>query len=326
MVNTRSFTLGTSATENGYLVAGAPGNIAGALIAHRDMPLPDALDAPRHWLDSDYGKRINYYSNGPATGRPLVLVHSINAAPSAFEMKPLFEHYRSQRPVYALDLPGFGFSDRSERRYSPELFANSLVEFLTKVVKEPADVAAFSLSSEFAARAALSAPERISSLVVISPTGFSKRNLPVGALSNGLHRFLTLPLLSQGLYDALTSRPSIRYFMRQYFTREPPVEFIEYAYATSHQTGARHAPLYFLSGHLFTPNTCDELYGKLKLPALALYDRDPNTSFDRLPEFVAQHPNWKAVRIEATMGMSHWDKLPETTAAMDRFWIASGRV
>lgn len=304
-----------------------PGSLAGPMIAQRSMPLPDALDAPRHWLDSDYGKRVNYYADGPASGRPLVLVHSINAAPSAFEMKPLFEHYRTQRRVYALDLPGFGFSDRAERRYSPDLFANTLVEFLTQVVQEPADVVAFSLSAEFAARAALSAPERLASLVVISPTGFSKRNLPVGdtGFSAGLHRFLNLPGLSQGLYDLLTSRPSIRYFMRQYFTREPPAEFIEYAYATSHQPGARHAPLYFLSGHLFTPNTRDELYGKLKLPVLALYDRDPNTSFDRLPEFVAQHPNWKAVRIEATLGMSHWDKLPETTAAMDRFWVEQGK-
>jgi hypothetical protein len=31
-----------------------------------------------------------YYSDTSVSGRPLVLLHSVNAAPSALEMKPLF--------------------------------------------------------------------------------------------------------------------------------------------------------------------------------------------------------------------------------------------
>ncbi|PQJ97667.1 alpha/beta fold hydrolase [Chromatium okenii] len=83
-------------------------------------------------------------------------------------MKPLFEHYRAQRPVYALDLPGFGHSDRSKRRYSPELFAGVIAEFLEQVVKVPADVAAFSLGCEFAARATLQQPTLVTSLTLLS--------------------------------------------------------------------------------------------------------------------------------------------------------------
>jgi pimeloyl-ACP methyl ester carboxylesterase len=96
--------------------------------------------------------RLSYHADTSHAGRPLVLIHSINAAPSAFEMKPLFDHYRSTRPVYAPDLPGFGASDRSNRAYSPELYAKVLSDFLTAVVRDRADVIAFSLSSEFAAR------------------------------------------------------------------------------------------------------------------------------------------------------------------------------
>ena len=48
-------------------------------------------------------------------GPPLLLVHSVNAAASAAEVRPLHEHYRATRTVLSLDLPGYGFSDRSDR-------------------------------------------------------------------------------------------------------------------------------------------------------------------------------------------------------------------
>ncbi|MEZ4717272.1 MAG: hypothetical protein R2851_14485 [Caldilineaceae bacterium] len=63
--------------------------------------------------------------------------------------------------------------------------------------------------------------------------------------------------------------------------------FADYAYATSHQPGARHAPLYFLSGQLFTPDALNKLYAPLTVPTLILYDQDPNISFERLPGYVA---------------------------------------
>ena len=90
-------------------------------------------------------------------------------------MKKLFEHYRGKRPVYALDLPGFGFSSRPDREYTPALFTEAVLKFLRTQVPEPADVVALSLGSEFAARAALEAPERFRSLTLISPTGLNTK-------------------------------------------------------------------------------------------------------------------------------------------------------
>lgn len=292
-----------------------------ACLAARSVHLPEALSASRQVLTSRRAGLLSYYADTQASGRPLVLIHSINAAPSAFEMKPLFDHFRAQRPVYALDLPGFGFSDRSDRRYSPELFANAIQDFLREVVRAPADLVAFSLGTEFAARAALESPAAVSSLVLLSPTGFSKRSLPTGQLSQRVHRVLSTPGLSQGLFNLLTSRPSIRYFLGQAFPGgKTPPEMVEYAYATAHQPGARFAPLYFLSGQLFTPQAAEVLYARLTQPVLALYDRDPNVTFDLLPDLVASHPNWRAERVSPTCGIPQWDRPADTAAAIARFW------
>ena len=285
--------------------------------------LPPALDAPREQFATAHLKEISYYVDGPSDARPLVLVHSINAAPSAFEMKPLFDHYRATRRVYVPELPGFGFSDRSEREYSPELYANAIASFLATVVKEPADVIGFSLSSEFVARAALAAPERFLTLTLLSPTGFSDRRLPGGRTGKVMHGFFTLPGLGQGLYSLLTKRPSIRYFLNRSYVGKVPEEMVDYAYATSHQPGARHAPYYFLAGQLFTKYATDALYGKVAHPGLVIYDRDANVTFDMLDGFLASHPNWQAKRIRPTLGIPQWERTADCVAAIDAFWAES---
>ncbi|MBK1721491.1 alpha/beta fold hydrolase [Thiocystis violacea] len=291
---------------------------------HPRSSLPSAIDATRHDLDTVQGGRIHYYADTTATGRPLVLIHSINAAPSAREMKPLFEHFRTQRPVFALDLPGFGHSDRSKRRYSPELFAGTIAEFLDAVVKEPADVVAYSLGCEFSARVAVEKPERITSLALISPTGFNVRKMPTGAAAERAYKFLSVPFLNDGLFGLLTTRPSIKFFYNQAFEGQPPVELIDYAYATTHQPGAKNAPLYFLSGQLFTAHAGDRLYDKVTQPVLVLYDKDPNIDFHELPDFLGRHPNWRAERIAPTSGMPQWEKPAETANAITRFWESLG--
>ena len=291
----------------------------------RRIPLGEAVDAPRSQFTSADGWRIAYYADTSAGGRPLVLVHSINAAPSSFEVKPLFEHYRSQRPVFSLDLPGFGHSERRPAGYTPELFADVLKQFLEQVVGQPADVVALSLSAEFAARAIGSKPGSVASLALIAPTGFSQRVPPGPGFGRIVHTILKTPGLSQALFDLVASKRSIRYYLGCSFVGEPTREILDYAYATSHQLGARHAPLVFLSMQLFTPEAGDRLYSKLTdLPVLAIADRDPYIDFERLDDFVARHPNWSRQRLAPNMGLPHWERLPETVAALDAFWAKSG--
>lgn len=283
-------------------------------------PLPLAIDADlRDWTSEACG-RVAYYSDTSATaGRPLLLLHSINAAPSAMEMKPLFEHYRGRRPVFAPDLPGFGQSQRGERDYSPELYAESIRGFLSEVIREPTDVVALSTSAEFAARAALHTDE-ISSLALISPTGFGARPRPSEKVRDRLFRFFSTPVVGSSLYRLLTVKPSVRYFLGMGFEGQPPAELVNYAHRTTKQAGARFAPFCFLSMRLFTDDAPATLYRKITAPALVLYDRDPNISFERLPEVLDQCRNWRAVRVSPTLGLPHWEELEQTLAALDTFW------
>ncbi len=287
------------------------------------LPLPEALDAPRAQIHTTQAGRIAYYHDSRGEGRPLVLVHSINAAPSSFEVKPIFEHYAGTRPVYSIDLPGFGHSERSDRAYSAELYANAIRVLLEDVIQAPADLLALSLSTEFAARAALGSPASVASLVLISPTGFSRRPLPSLTVGRGLHGLLGAPLWSQGLYDLVASKRSIHYYLGKSFQSQPPQAFLDYAYATSHQPGARYAPLIFLSTQLFTRNALDKLYTRLtKLPVLAIADRDPYVTFEELDDLVARQPNWQRETLAPHRGLPQWEQPDALFDALDRFWAA----
>ncbi len=291
------------------------------------MKLNPAVDADLKAYTSEHAGRINYYSDLRGEGVPLVLLHSINAAPSAFEMKPIFDNFRGERPVYALDLPGFGFSERSDRIYNPMLFQIAITEFLEDVVGEPADIVALSLSCEFAGLASNHKPDLIRSLVMISPTGFRPPRLSSAAEAarkrggkDAVYSGLSVGVWNRPFYDLVSSRPSIKFFLNKSFEGLVPAELVDYAYMTSHQTGAQFAPTYFLSGKLFTPAVRETVYAVIEQPVLVIYDRDPNTNFEMLPMMLRDHDNWRAARVSPTKGLPHWEQPEKAFKEMQQFW------
>lgn len=282
--------------------------------------LRPALSGERRRLNVPGFGQVVYYASTTGEGRPLILTHAVNAAGSAYEVKPLWDAYVGKRPVYALEWPGFGSGDRPDITYTPELMARALAA-LTAELGQDADVVALSLGSEFVARASLNDP-RIKSLTLISPSGFGQPRGSSQGASNadgGDSLYRRLNAISDPLYATLRTRPSIHYFLSKSFRGPVPSDLIDYAYDTTRQPGAKYAPVYFVSGKLFDKDAYTNLYTKLSVPTLVLYDQDGFVSFDRLPLF-AQQSNATVVRIPETDGLPHWEKIAETTAAMDAFW------
>src|SRR5215475_9232565 len=144
------------------------------------MPAP--LQGERVELSNIRMGRVAFYGTPQSVARaepPLLLVHSVNAAATAYEMKPVFEHYRELRAVYALDLPGFGLSDRRERKYTPRLMTDAVLAAVREIQRRHddalIDIMALSLGCEFAARAAIEMPNAFRSVALISPTGLDRR-------------------------------------------------------------------------------------------------------------------------------------------------------
>lgn len=267
--------------------------------------------------------RLSYYSAGQ--GKPLLLLHSINAAASAYEMRPIFESQRQSRCVYALDLPGFGFSERSRRRYEPELYVAATFDALDVIDPERRqriDVVALSLSCEFLARAAMRQPERFGRLVFITPTGFQKnaenlRGAP-GSTREVAAVSILLLALSDGLFGLLTSRSSIRYFLRRTAGSDNVDEsLVDYAYRTAHQPGAKHAPLAFLSGALFSRDI-RTVYENLKAPIWVPHGTRGDFADVSGASGLLMRENWRLQPFDAG-ALVHYEKPLEFMAGLERF-------
>jgi pimeloyl-ACP methyl ester carboxylesterase len=271
-----------------------------------------ALNAELKQFTSKRAGRVAYYVAGQSRRglfqtdvAPLFVIHSVNAAASSYEMKPIIDEYARTRRVISIELPGFGFSDRARIEYSPDLYRDVILELMGhECGAVAADVVALSLGSEFATLAALAQPQRFRTLTLISPSGMSQRtgmSLPL----NGALRVLDMPQLSQALFDLLVSRPSLEKFLRASLRRADPQPLADYAYETSHQVGARNAPFYFIAGKLFTPNMVSR-YAQLKLPVLALCGHDYTTRYDAIDK-LKKSPNWQIVDLPQYGGLVHWD-------------------
>jgi pimeloyl-ACP methyl ester carboxylesterase len=279
---------------------------------------PPALQATRRELETRATGRVSWYQDGPASApgaTPLLLVHSINAAGSAYEVKPLFEHYRETRPVYALDLPGFGLSARDDRKYDPRLMTAAIDAVVAVIGREhggiPVDALALSLSSEFLARSALGSPAAYRSLAFVSPTGFDSAKLREGAPGStlgrpGMRALFTQPAWRRGLFELLTRRGVIRYFLRRSWGADNiDPGMLDYDYAITRAAGAEYAPLQFLSGYLFSGDS-GHVYRALSQPVWAVHG--VRGDFHRYPGLaqMAARTNW-TIEVFPTGALPHFE-------------------
>lgn len=244
--------------------------------------LPDAVGGSRQALGAAVWP-LSYYLDTSAgnDAPPVLLIHSVNAAASAYEIKPIYEHFQGRRTVAALDLPGYGFSARHAKRYTPDLMTEAIQAMVDHLIEttghSAVDVLACSVSCEYLARAAQARPDAYRSLALVSPSGFNRDPNEVGprAYTRGkpwLYRLLTQSSnFARFVFNGLASEKSIRFFLEKTWGEknvDPGV--IDYAWRTAHQPGARHAPFSFLSGYLFSADAAD-LYVDLAPPIWLAY-------------------------------------------------------
>ena len=307
--------------------AAAPAISPSMLRSIEGFPVP--VSGQRHEVGSPVG-RLTYYAAAPEAesgAPPLLLIHSINAAGSAYEVKPLYEYYRASRNVYALELPGFGHSDRSQRAYSVRMMTDAILRVVEEIQKDfgrgPIDALAVSLSAEFLARAVTETPLKFRSLALVSPTGFRSRDATTKWRNGtrempGMLAFLESRWVNERFFRFLTSRPIIRFFLRKTWgSSNFDQGLFVYDYLTTHQPGAQHAPYYFVSGYLFSQDIM-KIYQSLTLPVWMTHGVRGDFVDYSNKTAVAGRANW-TIEVFQTGAMPHFEARDAFIASYDAF-------
>ncbi len=113
------------------------------------------------------GTRIAYADEGH--GEPLVLLHGLGGYIPSWtkNLEALAEHHR----VIAVDLPGFGKSDKPAVPYTMSYFAEVVHELVQRLGLVRPVVIGHSMGGQIAIHYALRHPDRVRALVLSSPAG-----------------------------------------------------------------------------------------------------------------------------------------------------------
>ncbi len=118
------------------------------------------------------GLEVHYYhAQGTGTGPPLFLVHGLGSSANAFfrTMVPFLKKFRA---VYAIDLPGNGFSPLPASGPPPiRKYVEVLRAFRTQVIGEKVFLLGNSLGGAMAFYFAHEEPEALEAVALVSPAG-----------------------------------------------------------------------------------------------------------------------------------------------------------
>ncbi len=265
-----------------------------------------------------------YYVRG-GSGRPIVLLHSVNAVASAHEMRPLVQRLQREtnRPLFVLEWLGFGHSDRPEISYEPDLLEGQLEHFISRVIRprRGVDVIAFSLGAGYAAEVARRRQDLVRTLVAIEPSGLGEEPGEIGRVWSRL--LFTLPGIQEAFYDRLTRPEALYEFARDnLFSPEfgVPDEYVDYGSETARMEGAARPLDDFLNGRLFLEDGADT-WQHVPQPLLIIHgtstDRRPET-YTALPE-LERRPNTSVVPLP-TGAMPHWERPGEVMKRINQFY------
>ncbi|HSV50919.1 MAG TPA: alpha/beta fold hydrolase [Burkholderiaceae bacterium] len=133
--------------------------------------------------------RTRYWEAGTA-GSAVLLLHGIGC--SVLEWKSNVEALATQHRVFALDLLGFGLTDKpADETYSLRRLARFILDFMKLKGISQAHLAGNSLGGRLALECAALAPGQITSLLLVDPAGIAQRKTLFE------FRLATLPVLGE---------------------------------------------------------------------------------------------------------------------------------
>jgi pimeloyl-ACP methyl ester carboxylesterase len=212
------------------------------------------------------------------TGRPLVLIHGFGASIGHWR-KNISVLATGGYRVFAIDLLGFGGSDKPPLEYTLELWQELLKDFCSFHIQEPTVFVGNSIGALLSLMVVANYPEIAAAGILINCAGGlnhrpDELNLPLRLVMGTFTKLVSSRVVGPFLFNRIRQRSRIRSTLRQVYRNSEAVtdELVDLLYAPSCDRGAQQV---FASILTAPPGPSPaELLPKVKRPLLVLWGED----------------------------------------------------
>jgi pimeloyl-ACP methyl ester carboxylesterase len=287
----------------------------------------DLLNSTKTW--NWQGFRVCYQTQG-TTGPAVLMVHGFGAS---------WGHWRKNIPflaqncrVYAIDLLGFGASDKpqpsDEIHYTFETWAQQITDFCREVIREPVFLVGNSIGCIAAMQAAVNHTDLALGVVLINCSlrllhDRKRANLPFYRRLGTpiLQKCLGIKPLGEFFFEKIATPQTVKKILLQAYIHHEAVtdELIDIITTPARDSGAADVFLAF-TGYSSGP-LAEDLLPRLKCPAIMLWGSADPWEPIQLGRELAQFPQvQKFIPLEG-VGHCPQDEVPEVVNPILQDWI-----
>ena len=237
--------------------------LATGCLGHWQGPLPGQPEEASY--ASVAGAHVRYVDEGQGKGAPVVMIHGFASSLNAWD--GVLPEVAKNHRVIALDLKGFGWTDRPRGDYSPEAQADLVAALLDeRGVREPVALVAHSWGSSVALAFAMRHPERVRRIAIYDGWVYAEQ-LPTFFL---WARASSLGELLFWLF--YKEQPAVKLSAAFYDPLIVDQPFAEYVEATLDRPGTSAAALAAVRGQRY--ELVQDDYATIDKPTLLMWGRE----------------------------------------------------
>jgi pimeloyl-ACP methyl ester carboxylesterase len=307
------------------------------------VPWYEKVGTQRTWFWRGWHIRYSYARPlGPPTSdsalgvdrvssTPMILLHGFGA--SLGHWRHNLDVFGESRSVYALDLLGFGASEKAPVLYNVELWVDQVYHFWRTFIGQPVILVGNSIGSLIALAAAAAHPEMVKGLIMISipDPGLRTEMMPptLQPIVGAIEGFFMSPLLLRPLFSILRRRGIIRAWLRLAYGNAETVteDLVEMITQPTTDRGSARAFCLLCQG------SSDPKFGQsvkkllgtvdVNLPILLLWGKEDGMIPPRLArpqDLLPYHPRLELILLEG-VGHCPQDECPEKVNPIILDWV-----
>lgn len=150
---------------------------------------------------------IHYTKTG--SGKPLLLIHDLNAYSSGYEWNQMVTRLSEDYTVYTLDLLGCGRSEKPNMTYTNYIYVQLISDFIKSEIGHRANVIAMGESASIPVMACANNPELFDQMMLINPLSLHDYSQMPGKMSRYYKIVVDIPVIGTLLYHIASSRQAI---------------------------------------------------------------------------------------------------------------------